>query len=196
MTGIMWGRTFTQAAALGGVVLVVLLAGADVAGAQPRRLRAAAILLATGQAAGQAPGPAANENVDPAELARLFDAYTVMQAQEALGLDEARFGPFVTRLRALQEMRRRHLRERAAVMRDLRQLLQAPGNDAQLKERLDALVRLETATRADQAKALDAIDELLDVRQRARFRLLEQQLELRKLELVNRARQRQRANRP
>jgi hypothetical protein len=196
MTGIMWGRTFTQAAALGGVLLVVLLAGADVAGAQPRRLRAAAILLATGQAAGQAPGPAANENVDPAELGRLFDAYTVMQAQEALGLDEARFGPFVTRLRALQEMRRRHLRERVAVMRDLRQLLQSPGNDAQLKERLDALVRLETASRADQAKAMDAIDELLDIRQRARFRLLEQQLELRKLELVNRARQRQRANRP
>ena len=196
MTGIMWGRTFTQAAALGGVVLVVLLAGADVVGAQPRRLRAAAVLLATGQAAGQAPGPAANENVDPAELGRLFDAYTVMQAQEALGLDEAHFGPFVTRLRALQEMRRRHLRERVAVMRDLRQLLQATGNDAQLKERLDALVRLETASRADQAKAMDAIDELLDVRQRARFRLLEQQLELRKLELVNRARQRQRANRP
>ena len=188
----MWGRTFTQAAALGGAVLVVLLAGADLAGAQPRRLRAAAAM----QAGGQAPGPAANENVDPAELGRLFDAYTVMQAQEALGLDEARFGPFVTRLRALQEMRRRHLRERAAVMRDLRQLLQAPGNDVQLKERLDALVRLDTANRADQAKAMDAIDELLDVRQRARFRLLEQQLELRKLELVNRARQRQRANRP
>ena len=196
MTGIMWARTFTQAAALGGAVLVVLLAGADVVGAQPRRLRAAAVLLATGQAAGQAPGPAANENVDPAELGRLFDAYTVMQAQEALGLDEARFGPFVTRLRALQEMRRRHLRERVAVMRDLRQLLQATGNDAQLKERLDALVRLEATSRADQAKAMDAIDELLDVRQRARFRLLEQQLELRKLELVNRARQRQRANRP
>ena len=196
MTGIMLARTFTQAAALGGAVLVVVLAGANVAGAQPRRLRAAAILLATGQAAGQAPGPAANENVDPAELGRLFDAYTVMQAQEALGLDEAHFGPFVTRLRALQEMRRRHLRERVAVMRDLRQLLQATGNDAQLKERLDALVRLETASRADQAKAMDAIDELLDVRQRARFRLLEQQLELRKLELVNRARQRQRANRP
>ena len=196
MTGIMLARTFTQAAALGGAVLVVVLAGANVAGAQPRRLRAAAILLATGQAAGQAPGPAANENVDPAELGRLFDAYTVMQAQEALGLDEAHFGPFVTRLRALQEMRRRHLRERVAVMRDLRQLLQATGNDAQLKERLDALVRLETTSRADQAKAMDAIAELLDVRQRARFRLLEQQLELRKLELVNRARQRQRANRP
>ena len=182
-----------RAAALGGAVLVVILAGADRAGAQPRRLRAAASPC---RPRDRDRDQAANENVDPAELGRLFDAYTVMQAQEALGLDEARFGPFVTRLRALQEMRRRHLRERAAVMRDLRQLLQTPGNDAQLKERLDALVRLETATRADQAKAMDAIDELLDVRQRARFRLLEQQLELRKLELVNRARQRQRANRP
>jgi len=193
MIAIMCGRTFRRAATLASAVLVTVLAAADPAGAQPRRLRLAA---ADTQAAGQAPGQAANENVDPAELGRLFDAYTVMQAQEALGLDEARFGPFVTRLRALQELRRRHLRERAAVMRDLRQLLQTPGNDAQLKERLDALVRLETTTRADQAKAMDAIDELLDVRQRARFRLLEQQLELRKLELVNRARQRQRANRP
>jgi DNA primase len=191
----MCGRTIVRAAALAGGVLVAVLAGADPAGAQQRRLRAAAGLLATGQAAGK-PGQAANENVDPAELARLFDAYTVMQAQQALGLDEARFGPFVTRLRALQELRRRHLRERGAVLRDLRRLLQTPGNDAQLKERLDALVRLETATRADQTKAMDAIDELLDVRQRARLRLLEQQLELRKLELVNRARQRQRANRP
>lgn len=193
MTGIMRGWTFMRAAALCGAVLVVVHAGADTASAQPRRLRVAAAAV---QAEGQAPGPAANENVDPAELGRLFDAYTVMQAQEALGLDEARFGPFVTRLRALQQMRRRHLRERAAVLRDLRQLLQAPGNDAQLKERLDALVRLDTTTRADQAKAMDAIDELLDVRQRARFRILEQQLELRKLELVNRARQRQRAPRP
>ena len=193
MIAIMCGRTFRRAATLASAVLVTVLAAADPAGAQPRRLRLAA---ADTQAAGQAPGQAASENVDPAELGRLFDAYTVMQAQEALGLDEARFGPFVTRLRALQELRRRNLRERAAVMRDLRQLLQTPGNDAQLKERLDALVRLETTTRADQAKAMDAIDELLDVRQRARFRLLEQQLELRKLELVNRARQRQRANRP
>ena len=97
MISIMWGRTFTHAAALGAAVLVVLLVVADAAGAQPRRLRAVAAM----QAAGQTPGAAANENVDPAELARLFDAYTVMQAQEALGLDEARFGPFVTRLRAL-----------------------------------------------------------------------------------------------
>jgi len=193
MTAIMDGLTFMRTAALTSAVLVTTLAAAPHAGAEPRR---AHVTAAAAQPAEQTPGQPANENVDPAELGRLFDAYTVMQAQEALGLDEARFGPFVTRLRALQELRRRNLRERAAVMRDLRQLLQTPGNDAQIKDRLDALAKLEATTRADQAKAMDAIDELLDIRQRARFRLLEQQLELRKLELVNRARQRQRANRP
>src|SRR5690349_813552 len=139
MTAIMWGRTFRRAAAPAAVALVVVLAAIDSASAQP--------------AAGQAPGQAANETVDAAELGRLFDAYTVMQAQEALGLDEAKFGPFVTRLKALQEIRRRNLRERAMVMRELRRLLQTPGNDVQLKERLDALVKLETATRAEQSKA-------------------------------------------
>jgi hypothetical protein len=193
MTGIMWAWTLRRAAPFVAAGLIAVLVAPSLAGAQPRRLRLA---QTTAQKESQGTGQAASETVDPAELGRLFDAYTVMQAQEALGLDEARFGPFVTRLRALQEMRRRHLRERAAVMRDLRQLLQTPGNEAQLKDRLDALVRIDTTTRAEQATAMAAIDELLDVRQRARFRLLEQQLELRKLELVNRARQRQRANRP
>jgi hypothetical protein len=173
----------SAAAVMAGGLLAVL-AGTD-ASAQPRRLRAA-------QAAAQADGAGA----DPAELGRLFDAYTVMQAQEALGLDEAHFGPFVTRLRALQELRRRHVRARAVALRELRQLLQSPGNDVVLKEKLDALTRLEVAVRADEQKARDLVDDVLDIRQRARFRLLEQQLELRKLELVNRARARQRANRP
>jgi hypothetical protein len=175
-------RRLTIAAA----ATLLLLATVDPAGAQPRRLRA--------QAAART--QTADPGTDPAELGRLFDAYTVMQAQEALGLDEARFGPFVTRLRALQQLRRRQVRERAALMRDLRLLLKATGNDAELKEKLDALVRLEATIRTDERKARDAVDEILDVRQQARFRLLEQQLELRKLELVNRARARQRAPRP
>jgi hypothetical protein len=166
--------------------LALLLATADTAAAQARRLRVQAAAQARAEGAG----------ADPAELARLFDAYTVMQAQEVLGLDEARFGSFVTRLRALQELRRRHLRARAAAMREMRQLLQTPGNDAALKEKLDALARLESTNRADEQRARDAVDEVLDVRQQARFRLLEQQLELRKLELVNRARARLRAPRP
>jgi len=172
-------------ATIAAAAALLLLAAIDTADAQPRRARQA-----------EARAQAGDPGTDPAELGRLFDAYTVMQAQEALGLDEARFGPFVTRLRALQQLRRRHVRERAVLMRELRLLLQTTGNDVQLKEKLDALVRLEATIRADELKARDAVDEILDVRQQARFRLLEQQLELRKLELVNRARARQRATRP
>jgi hypothetical protein len=182
----MTGSPLLRRATIAAAATLFLLAGIDMADAQPRRLRA--------QAAARA--QAGDAGTDPAELGRLFDAYTVMQAQEALGLDEARFGPFVTRLRALQQLRRRHVRERAVVMRELRLLLQTAGNDVQVKEKLDALVRLEATIRADELKARDALDEVLDIRQRARFRLLEQQLELRKLELVNRARARQRAPRP
>ena len=186
MTPIMVSQPILLRVACSVAASALLLAAVDTAGAQPRRVRAQAAAQARADGAG----------ADPAELARLFDAYTVMQAQEVLGLDEARFGPFVTRLRALQDMRRRHLRARAVVMREMRQLLQTPGNDAALKEKLDGLARLEATTRADEQRARDAVDEILDVRQRARFRLLEQQLELRKLELVNRARARLRAPRP
>lgn len=183
MTLTMTATSLLRPATLAAAAGLLLLAGIGTSDAQPRRLRA--------QAA--APAPAGDPGTDPAELGRLFDAYTVMQAQEALGLDDARFGPFVTRLRALQQLRRRHLRERGVLMRDMRRLLQASGNDGPLQEKLDALVRLEATIRADEATARAALDDILDVRQRARFRLLEQQLELRKLELVNRARARQRA---
>jgi hypothetical protein len=197
MTQTMVGTRFTCRAAASVVVLAALLAGATVAEAQPRRARAArAEALAQARAEGAQPPTEGGAGADPAELARLFDAYTVMQAQEVLALDEAHFGPFVTRLRALQQVRRKNLRDRAVLMREMRQLLQTPGNDAPLKDKLDALVRLDSTFRADQTKAMAAVDEVLDVRQRARFRILEQQLEIRKLELVNRARARQRANRP
>src|SRR5689334_5720930 len=168
-----------------GVLAAAAVSLAAPAHAQPRRAL---------------PPPAATDAAPeaeptPGEVSRLFDAYVVMQAQEQLGLDDAHFGPFVTRLRALQDVRRRHVRDRALAVQELRRLLQGSGNEPVLRERLDALARLDTAAQADAAKAMAGIDELLDVRQRARFRVLEQQLEIRKLELVGRARQRLR-NRP
>ena len=160
------------------VVLVLGLAGAGVAAAQTRKA-------------------IAGEAADPAEIARLFDAYTVMQAQEKLGLSDEQFGPFVTRLKALQQTRRRHVRERFQAVQELRRMLESAAvNETALRERLDALAKLDAAAQADTAKASAAVDEILDVRQRARFRVLEQQLELRKLELVGRARQRLRTPPP
>ena len=186
MTSTMGRMTRLHRAVVAATAVAILLAGIDSAAAQPRRQRAAPAAPAGGD----------NPGADPAELGRLFDAYAVMQAQEVLGLDDATFGRFVTRLRALQQLRRRHLRERAVLMREMRRLLQGSPTDAQVIEKTDALARLEQTVYEDELKARDAVDEVLDVRQRARFRLLEQQLEIRKLELVNRARARLRANRP
>jgi hypothetical protein len=186
MTPTMVRMQWLRGALVSVAAFVILLAGFDSAAAQPRRQRAAQ----AAQAGADNPG------ADPAELGRLFDAYAVMQAQEVLGLDEESFGRFVTRLRALQQLRRRHLRERTVLMREMRQLLQGSATDAQLAEKTSALARLEQTIWDDERKAREFVDDVLTVKQRARFRLLEQQLELRKLELVNRARARLRAPRP
>jgi len=133
----------------------------------------------------------------PGEVNRLFDAYAIMQAQEMLQLDDARFGPFVTKLKALQEARRRHLRGRGQIIQDLQRLVrQGSSDEAVLRERMDALAKQDASGAAEIAKALEVVDEMLDVRQRARFRVFEHQLEIKKLELLARVRQQIRANRP
>src|SRR5207237_7609043 len=79
MTAIMCARTFRRAAALASAVVVTTLAAALHADAEPRRLRvASAAVQPAEQTPEPTPGRPANENVDPAELGRLFDAYTVM----------------------------------------------------------------------------------------------------------------------
>ena len=144
--------------------------------------------MAAGQEGAPAPG------VSPAEVQRMFGAYALMQAQEQLKINDDQFAQFLTRYKALQEVRRKNLQERARLVFDMRQMLNRPSPDeAQLKERIAALQDLETRSAADVKKAYDAIDQVLDVRQQAKFRVFEETMERRKLELVTRARQ---ANRP
>ena len=59
-------------------------------------------------AAGWCPQRRRRRPISAGQIQRWFDAYTVLQAQEALRLSEAQYGRFVTRLKALQEIRRRH----------------------------------------------------------------------------------------
>jgi hypothetical protein len=62
-----------------------------------------------------------------------------------------------------------------------------------MKDRLKALDDLDARAQADLAKAYDAINQVLDLRQQAKFRVFEENMENRQLALVMRARQ---ANRP
>lgn len=163
-----------------------------------RSLAAVALVIAaasTAPAQTPAPPPADTQDLRPAEIQRLFDAYLVMEAQQALGLTDAQYAPFLTRLRALQETRRRYLASRGLALAELARLTAPrntalrPPDEALLKERLAALQELDSRAAAETRKAYGELDTLLDPRQQARFRVFEDQIERRKLELMLRARQ-------
>jgi hypothetical protein len=149
------------------------------------------------QPAAPAPQPAGPEPaISAGQIQRWFEAFTVLQAQEALNLSEEQYGRFVTRLKALQDARRKHQIARNQIMGDLRKLTnpQTGSNDeASVTERLKALRDEDDRTAADLRKAYEAVDETLNTRQQARFRIFEERMEQQKLELLMRTRQNARA---
>lgn len=162
------------------IVLLLMLASSTFAAQPGRQGRAGA-------------GPV-EPGVSPAEVQRMFDAYALMQAQEQLQIGDEQFTQFLTRYKALQDVRRRTLQERFRVVAELRRLLnQGQPDDAQLRDRLRTLQDIDARAAAEEKKSYDAIDQVLDLRQQAKFRVFEEVMERRKLELVGRARQ---ANRP
>jgi len=174
-------------------LVLVALAGAcallpPAAGAQP-----------VGRQGRQGPPPGASgaledANVTPQEIRRMFDSYALMQAQEQLKITEEQFPRFLTRFKALQDLRRRTLQERNRRLQELRRLTNDPlADEAHMKDQVKALQDLEDRSQGEMRKAYEAIDQVLDIRQQARFRVLEEQMEQRMLQLITRARQ---ANRP
>jgi Spy/CpxP family protein refolding chaperone len=137
---------------------------------------------------------AADATVSPGELQKMFDAYALMQAQEQLNIDQEHYAQFLTRFKALQDVRRKALQERMRTIGELRRLGNDPQSDeTEIKDRLRALQDIDVRAQADIRKAYDAVDQVLDVHQQAKFRAFEETMERRKLELISRARQ---ANRP
>jgi hypothetical protein len=139
-----------------------------------------------------------NGDMTPGEIQKLFDAYLVMEAQQALQLSDQQYPQFLTRLRTLQDTRRRTQQERNQLMGQLQRLtnprLAKPVEESEIKARLASLQELESRTAAEMRKAYNALDEVLDVRQQGRFRVFEEQIERRKIELLMRARQQNRQN--
>ena len=134
--------------------------------------------------------PPIDQAVTPAEVQRMFDAYALMQAQEQLNISEDQFAAFLTRFKALQDVRRKTLVERSRVLMEMRRILnQGQPDEQMLRERLRILQDINTRGTDEEKKAYEAIDQVLDLRQQARFRVFEEVMERRKLELVSRARQ-------
>jgi hypothetical protein len=158
------------------------------------------VLLLTSAAASAQPGGRSDAPAPLAlgEIQKLLDGYAIVQAQEYLGMTDAQFGPFLPKMRALQDARRRNEQERLRLLQELRRLTnpRSQAQESDIRDRVRALRELQTKAVTDAQRAYDSIDQSLDVRQQARFRLFEQEIEQRKLQLLMRARQQNRPNRP
>lgn len=166
-------------------------------------LMAVGASAAAGQAASQTPGQARRAGAggavgaatagqySVAEVEQMFDALTLMQAEQTLQLSETQFPNFISKLRALQQQRRRYQQERRQTIQQLVKLTGQPAassDDVQIKDRLKVLADLDQRACAELRTAYEAIDQILTVRQQARFRILEEQVERRKFDLLARAR--------
>jgi hypothetical protein len=142
-----------------------------------------------GRGARGASGP--GQALTPGELERWLDSYVLIQAQDALKITEAQFPRFLQRLNALQGTRRRNATARRQILLTIgRQLRAMPVDEPGLREQLKALRDLDARAADELRRAYEALDEALEPVQQARFRLFEQQVERRQIELLMKARER------
>ena len=174
--------------------LITVLGVLAAAGAASTRAAAAFQGAAQSAQAGRSAGPAEEAVVSPAEVQRMFDSYALMQAEQQLKIRDDQFPRFLTRFKTLQDIRRSALQQRNRRLAELRRLLNAsPLDDLAIRDQLKGLEEEDARAQADVKKAYEAIDQVLDLQQQARFRVFEEMMERRKLELVARARQQNRA---
>src|SRR5262245_46401661 len=183
------------------------------------RLMVAVVLCLECAAAGSAQAPAQRQQPPPQgaparadqppgaepdalsdmELAAALDAYALVQAQQQLSIPDDKYNVFAARLKKIQDVRRRNNRMRLRLVQELRKLAgpraDPPGDDTAIRAALTALRDHDERAATELRQAYDALDQVLDARQQARFRLFEEQIEQRKLELLVRAKERMRQNR-
>lgn len=162
------------------------------------------VLAASLNAQPQEPVLPPGGDMSPAEIQKLFDGYVIGQAKQVLQLSDQQFAQFVPRLITLQETRRRAQQERVRLINELQRLTRqmnargaagpGPADEAALKDRLSALQELESRSAAEMRKAYNGVDEVLSIPQQARFRVFEEGIERKKLDLLLRARQQNRSN--
>ena len=133
---------------------------------------------------------------DSIALANALDQFAMVQAQRTLELSEPQYAQFVPLLRELQQLKRKNFQARNRLVQELRRLVrtgrggEGDPDDAALTAALQKLRENDDRAASELKAAYDALDAVMTPRQRARFRLFEEQIEGRKLELLMNARTR------
>jgi hypothetical protein len=177
----------------GALLVVMVFAASGVAAAQTPQVSASgqtaapAQTAASGQrASGSAQGAVVNPMAALNQVQNMLDGAVLVRAQDALQLSDAQWQAFVPKMRELQQVRIQHQRNRVQLINGLNQATK-PGSvadEATLMSRVKALDDLEAQMGTDERTALAAVDSLLTVYQRARFRVFEENNEREKLRLL------------
>lgn len=152
---------------------------------------------ATGRSGGQARGMGGRggqrqmppEGLTPRQVQAEFDKYAIDQAQDALQLSDEQYPQFVRHFGTLQQVRRQTRAQRLRLLNQITQLLRTRPSvdDGRIAAATRAIDEHERSALAEVQRAYAAVDEVLTPRQRARFRVLEDRLEQRKLDMLFRA---------
>jgi hypothetical protein len=143
-----------------------------------------------GRGAARPGGPRVGGAVSVAEAERLFDRYMLGQARVVLQLTPDQLVQFAQRFERLQALQRMRQRQRQRRLGELAALNRngAGGDEADVAGLLEALdAEMADADRRVR-EARGALDQVLTVRQRARYRAFEVRMEREKLQLIARAR--------
>lgn len=145
-----------------------------------------------------AAGPAAGLNNE--QVYQLLDAFVMGRAQAALQLSDAQFTAFFQKMLRLQTLQRQHRRQRQRLLTELRQIAgpgaRGPVDESAIAAKTKELDDWEAQRVIEEQKALAEVDQVLQVRQRAVFRLFLENMERQKLDLLMRARQGGRVDSP
>jgi len=120
-----------------------------------------------------------------ADVEGMMEAYVLNKLQDSLDLSDEQFGSLVVAQKKLQDTRRSYRQDRMGVLRKLRQTLRfEQAGEGELGPLLDELDVLRDDFATDEKTRYEAIDAILDIRQRARYRILEVELQRRLNEMM------------
>ena len=120
------------------------------------------------------------------QLQDYFEIQTILVAERELQVGTEQSPTFMTRLRNLQQVRRRHMQQRNRLLGEMRQLVQGAGpyRDDLITEKLKAYDDFNQRAAQELRQAELEFDGVLAPWQRVRFRMIEERLDRQKLELL------------
>ena len=119
-----------------------------------------------------------------------LDGMVLIEAERELGLTGEQYPDFFAKMRRIQNVRRRHTMERTRMFRELNAMTFAnpKPDDAALTEKLKTFDQLNERSAQEMRQLAQELEGILTPYQRVRFRLFEERMERRKIDMLARAR--------